>query len=71
MLKVFSANLMAPSGSLYSVRWIGTDEELQSWQAQGLVPMNTEEVLSIDEVSVATLVEIAFALMPVAGRVLQ
>ena len=70
-MKVFSANLMAPDGVLHSVRWMGTDEELQSWQAQGFVPLNAEEVLSIDIITEAALAAMAFALLPVQGRVLQ
>ena len=70
-MKVWSANLMAPNGVLYSVRWIGTNEELQSWQAMGFVPMNAEEVLSVDVVTEAALAEMAFALLPVTGRVLM
>lgn len=70
-MKVWSADLLAPDGVLYSVRWMGTDEELQSWQAKGFVPMNAEEVISVDVVTEAALAEMAFALLPVAGRVLN
>ena len=70
-MKVWSANLLAPDGVLYSVRWIGTDKELESWQAMGFVPMNAEEVLSVDVVTEAALADMAFALLPLAGRVLQ
>jgi hypothetical protein len=68
-MRVWSANLLAPSGVLYSVRWIGTDEELQSWQALGFVPMSAEKVLSIDILTEAALGKLAFALLPVSGRV--
>ena len=70
-MKVWSANLLAPNGMLHSVRWMGTDEELQSWQAHGFVPLNAEEVLSVDIVTETALAEMAFALLPVAGRVLM
>jgi hypothetical protein len=68
-MRVWSANLLAPSGVLYSVRWIGTDEELQSWQALGFVPMSAEKVLGIDVLTEAALGKLAFALLPVSGRV--
>jgi hypothetical protein len=71
-MKVISATLLNQSnGELLSVRWLGTDEEIDKWKSLGLVPANAEEVIGFVGVDAASLAQMEFDLLPVEGRVLN
>lgn len=71
-MKVISANLLnQANGMLISVRWVGTDEEIDLWQGLGLVPPNAEEVIGFVGADAVSLAQMEYDLLPVAGRVLQ
>ena len=46
-MKIYSADLISPEGALFSVRYIGTEFEIATWLANGLMPANACEVLEL------------------------
>ena len=49
-MKAYSTTATGADGLVYSVRYLLDAEELQALQAAGLVPMNADEIVSLQSV---------------------